>query len=272
MRRMLVAAAFALAFHGWLFSSQCAWLISEAPTASLRRTVHISLAPAPPEPTEASADSTTAGKNEPKPKPAASPAIDAGKKPAQVEKKKPPVSKPPARKPPPTAEKAPPEAPPPEPAKKAKKVVEAPPPSPFSGLFDSVDSSQETSFIPEGIAALSRKTEAAPVKAVEDSSSSSSAVDNADALTEARPLYRQNPAPDYPRLARRRGYQGTVILAVMVEKTGRVKDVKLDKSSGHDSLDRAAKRAVKGWRFDPGRHGDDPVDMWVKVPVRFQLQ
>lgn len=91
-------------------------------------------------------------------------------------------------------------------------------------------------------------------------------------VQEATPLYRQNPVPEYPLIARRRGYQGTVVLEVLVSREGKVKDLTLSVSSGHSVLDQAALASVKGWLFDPGMRGGEKVDMWVKVPVRFQLE
>jgi protein TonB len=91
-------------------------------------------------------------------------------------------------------------------------------------------------------------------------------------IREAIPIYRKNPTPRYPRTARRRGYQGTVILEVLVDREGRVGDTRLSQSSGYGVLDRAAMASVKGWSFEPGKRGDEKVDMWVMVPVRFQLK
>jgi periplasmic protein TonB len=91
-------------------------------------------------------------------------------------------------------------------------------------------------------------------------------------MREAVPLYKINPPPRYPAAARRRGAQGTVILNVHIDEQGRVADLWLFESSGHRSLDTAAIEAVTGWRFEPGMHGDRPVAMWVRIPVRFELQ
>jgi protein TonB len=91
-------------------------------------------------------------------------------------------------------------------------------------------------------------------------------------VREATPLYRQNPVPDYPLLGRKRGYQGTVVLEVLVSREGRVKELSLSTSSGYSVLDQAALTSVKAWLFDPGTRGGEKIDMWVKVPVRFQLE
>jgi periplasmic protein TonB len=92
-----------------------------------------------------------------------------------------------------------------------------------------------------------------------------------ETIHEARPIYRSNPSPIYPRIARIRGYQGNVLLDVLVNGDGKVDDVKIFKSSGHPVLDRVAKSTVKHWLFEPGRIGEKKVDMWVRVPIRFEL-
>ncbi|MBL7226066.1 MAG: energy transducer TonB [Desulfobacteraceae bacterium] len=91
-------------------------------------------------------------------------------------------------------------------------------------------------------------------------------------VREARPAYKDNPRPPYPKRARRRGYEGTVVLEVLVDRSGRVKELRILRSSGHTILDRAALKSVNGWLFEPGMVGDEKVDMWARVPVRFELR
>ena len=85
-------------------------------------------------------------------------------------------------------------------------------------------------------------------------------------------MYRTNPSPHYPRLARKRGYEGTVVLEVLVDPSGRVKDLQVFKSGGYAILDKAAVASVKDGLFEPGMKGDEKVEMWVKIPIRFQLK
>ncbi|MBU1055661.1 MAG: energy transducer TonB [Proteobacteria bacterium] len=94
----------------------------------------------------------------------------------------------------------------------------------------------------------------------------------ANVIREAYPLYKTNPPPAYPRIARRRGYQGIVILNVLVDENGRVKNLKLFTSSGHSILDKAALNSVKTWVFEPGTKGRSRMAMWVRVPIRFELK
>ena len=91
-------------------------------------------------------------------------------------------------------------------------------------------------------------------------------------IREAIPLYRENPPPGYPRIARRKGYEGTVVLEVLVNPEGKVADSRIFRSCGHSVLDKAAMKSIRNWLFEPGMRGDKKVEMWVKVPIRFQLK
>ncbi len=62
----------------------------------------------------------------------------------------------------------------------------------------------------------------------------------------------KNPPPDYPWLARRRGWQGVVAIFVHVDSAGAVTAAAVARSSGHEVLDQAALEAVRGWRFRGG--------------------
>ncbi len=90
-------------------------------------------------------------------------------------------------------------------------------------------------------------------------------------IQEASPLYQLNPPPRYPGLAKRRGYEGLVVLEVDVDEYGRPATVTLFAGSGHSLLDKAALRAVRKWHFQSGSINGIPQKMTVKVPVRFRL-
>jgi len=98
--------------------------------------------------------------------------------------------------------------------------------------------------------------------------------DEAEQVTEAPKFgaeYLQNPAPEYPPLARRKGEQGRVLLQVLVSETGKAEKVKIETGSGYSSLDQAALEAVRKWSFIPAKKGSRPVSAYVIVPVRFSL-
>ncbi|MFO7761929.1 MAG: TonB family protein [Thermodesulfobacteriota bacterium] len=92
------------------------------------------------------------------------------------------------------------------------------------------------------------------------------------AIQKARPLYRENPPPSYPDLAKSRGWQGRVILTVEISPDGRVKTIAVKESSGFSILDQAALKAVKDWRFRPGQRNGRAVAMEVNIPVRFKIK
>jgi protein TonB len=88
----------------------------------------------------------------------------------------------------------------------------------------------------------------------------------------AGPIYRINPEPAYPASGRRRRQEGLVLFNVTVTAQGRASRVDVKQSSGVPALDDAAREAVRGWEFEPGRVGLLPVESEIEVPVRFKLQ
>ena len=93
-----------------------------------------------------------------------------------------------------------------------------------------------------------------------------------DLTSFARPLGGYQTRPRYPDSARRQGIEGEALLRFQVLTDGHVASVTVTRSAGHADLDRAAVDAVKTWRFEPARRGEEKVAVWVTLPVRFQLQ
>jgi len=88
----------------------------------------------------------------------------------------------------------------------------------------------------------------------------------------AVPRYSENPSPRYPPIARRRGYEGRVMLYVKVLADGTVGDLEVRETSGHAMLDRAAVKTVRKWKFEPALREGRPRTMWVEVPIRFVIK
>jgi periplasmic protein TonB len=87
----------------------------------------------------------------------------------------------------------------------------------------------------------------------------------------ARPLGGYQVKPRYPEAARRAGAQGVTLLRVRVLENGSVGEVLIEKSAGFRELDFSAAEAVKKWLFEPARRGKEPVQVWVLLPVKFEL-
>ncbi len=71
-------------------------------------------------------------------------------------------------------------------------------------------------------------------------------------VVEGAPAVRKklkNPKPEYPEKALKDSVQGSVRIWFVVNKSGKVSKSRVDSSSGHKVLDKAALAAVKGWVF-----------------------
>jgi len=84
-------------------------------------------------------------------------------------------------------------------------------------------------------------------------------------------ILKQTP-PTYPPRARRMGQQGTVLLHALVGQDGHTQDLKIFASSGYQSLDASAIKAVKTWKFASANKDGKPTKAWVEVPVKFVLR
>ena len=89
------------------------------------------------------------------------------------------------------------------------------------------------------------------------------------------PMYRlgsaNNPRPVYPYLARKRGWQGRVVLKVYVNSAGQVSQVVVQQPSGYPLLDRVAATTIKKWIFAPSLKSGRQVAASLPVPVQFKL-
>lgn len=85
--------------------------------------------------------------------------------------------------------------------------------------------------------------------------------------------YAAAPPPSYPAAARRMRFEGTVLLAVLVDTNGRPLRVDVRESSGHRQLDEAARDQVLArWRFQPAMRDGRAIQAIGLVPVEFRLQ
>ncbi len=81
-------------------------------------------------------------------------------------------------------------------------------------------------------------------------------------------LYKKE--PEYSEEARKAKYQGTVVLYIEVDPSGRAINPRVVRSLGL-GLDEKALEAVKQWKFRPGYRDGHPVTVAAQIEVNFRL-
>ena len=86
-----------------------------------------------------------------------------------------------------------------------------------------------------------------------------------------RPVLIQRVQPEYPRGARNRRIEGSVVVSVVIDQSGAVTQSKIVRSvDAH--LDRAALEALEGWRYRPATLNGFPVAVYGIIELSFQLE
>jgi len=78
------------------------------------------------------------------------------------------------------------------------------------------------------------------------------------------------PDPEYSEEARKAKYQGTVVLWLVVDASGRPQQIRVQRALGM-GLDEKAIEAVKLWKFDPARKDGQAVPVMINLEVNFRL-
>ncbi len=85
------------------------------------------------------------------------------------------------------------------------------------------------------------------------------------------PQFIHKESPVYPPHLRRLGREATVKLELLIDREGKVRDIRVLKSAGA-GFDRAAIEAIRASSFTPGNVNGTPVPVLMRVPVRFRLR
>jgi TonB family protein len=78
------------------------------------------------------------------------------------------------------------------------------------------------------------------------------------------------PEPDYSEIARRKRVQGTLMLNVLVDKTGQIVRIRIQRPLGM-GLDEQAVNALKTWRFKPATRNGEPIPVEMNIEISFKL-
>lgn len=76
---------------------------------------------------------------------------------------------------------------------------------------------------------------------------------------------------EYPAAAAKKRIKGYVIVNLLIGKDGSIELAKVIASSPAGVFDQAALRGVRSWRFAPAKYKGNPVKVWAKQKVRFDL-
>jgi TonB family protein len=77
--------------------------------------------------------------------------------------------------------------------------------------------------------------------------------------------------PTYPKEAIEKRHQGTVMLLVDIDASGKVAESRISTSSGFPELDQAALAVAPLWHFHPATRDGVAISHWITVPVNFNL-
>jgi len=76
----------------------------------------------------------------------------------------------------------------------------------------------------------------------------------------------------YPPILRDAGIGGTVVIWFFISEEGRVLDRRVSESSGRVQLDEAALQVADVFRFTPALNREQIVQVWIQLPITFQVQ
>lgn len=91
-----------------------------------------------------------------------------------------------------------------------------------------------------------------------------------DTVINAKPIKRV--APKYPISAARNGQEGWVQMSFVIDQEGNVLDPIVEDSSGVKSLEKAARLAMKNWKYDPAKRNGEAIEQCqMTVQLDFKL-
>lgn len=83
--------------------------------------------------------------------------------------------------------------------------------------------------------------------------------------------YVSPPQPHMPRMSRKLGESGTVVLHIVVDASGVLRSARVQKSSGFDRLDQQALQDIRSARFAPYLEKGQPVDWEADAGLQYEL-
>lgn len=76
----------------------------------------------------------------------------------------------------------------------------------------------------------------------------------------------------YPEMARKLNVEGIVRVRVLFDESGNILHAEIIKSLGPYGCDEEAVRAIRAVKWIPALQRDQPVKVWIEIPIHFQLK
>lgn len=89
--------------------------------------------------------------------------------------------------------------------------------------------------------------------------------------TQPAPLDVAIPGPEYPQEALDANFEGSVVLRILVDETGRVREATVVRDPGRGLGEAAMRSAIAHFRFSPARLHGQPVATWWTFRVTYEL-
>ncbi|RVT88781.1 energy transducer TonB [Inhella crocodyli] len=142
----------------------------------------------------------------------------------------------------------------------------SPAPVPPLPEFTPAAATRETNASPPPPAAAVAATEAAPIRAV------AAPPPGPKPVAAGSLRYRVEPAVEVPRLSRRAGEHGRVLLRVVFDTEGRPRDIQLLRSSGFARLDAQAREAMQAARIAPYLEDGRAIEVVAQATLEYELE
>lgn len=112
-----------------------------------------------------------------------------------------------------------------------------------------------------------RSTAAQEASARKTNDAPSKSIPSADEVDQPPREPAGNAKPAYPAREQQLGIEGTVVVKLLIDESGRVEEVKF--TSGGEAFRRAVLAVARTWRFEPARHQGRPIKVWGVKEVSF---
>jgi periplasmic protein TonB len=89
--------------------------------------------------------------------------------------------------------------------------------------------------------------------------------------TQPKPLDVTIPSSEYPQQALAANAEASVVLKILIDETGRVREAKVLREPGHGFGEAAMRSAMAHFRFSPPRLHGTPVATWWPFTVTYEL-